>query len=120
MTTVSFFRASAWAVLAFIIFVTVSPIDLRPHTMTTVSIDRASAYACAAVLFVLAYPKQWKLAAVLLVFGAMGIELLQYLSPSRHPHLSDATVKSGGAAIGILIGHAINLWRRRVSSSFRS
>lgn len=102
----------AWLALALIVFVTVSPIGLRPHTITTVSIDRAGAFAVASLLFVLAYPKQWKLAAVLLIAGAMGMELLQYLSPTRHAHLADASVKAGGSAVGILCGYCLKSFRK--------
>jgi VanZ family protein len=71
------------------------------------------AYVLAAAVFVLAYPRQWKSVALLLILGAMGIELLQYLSPTRHAHLTDATVKAAGAACGVVVGWAINLLRSR-------
>ena len=92
MTTRTLFKAAAWLMLAGILFVTISPIGLRPSTITNVNIDRALAYALAACAFVLAYPRQWKIVAVLLLAGAGAMELLQYLSPSRHPQAADATV----------------------------
>lgn len=101
----------AWLLLAFILFVTVSPIELRPHTIETPDIDRAAAYLMAGLAFSLAYPKQWKLVAVLLIFGALAIEYLQYLSPTRHPRLHDASVKAMGAALGLLVGWVFNKWR---------
>jgi hypothetical protein len=101
----------AWLLLAFIVFVTVSPIELRPHTIETPDIDRASAYLAAGLAFALAYPKQWKMVAVLLILGAFAIEYLQYLSPTRHARLHDAGVKAAGSAIGLVAGWVFNKWR---------
>ncbi|WP_119943292.1 VanZ family protein [Neorhizobium sp. NCHU2750] len=102
------FRVLPWLALAAIIFVTVSPIRMRPHDFAAVDVDRAGAFGVMALLFVLAYPRQWMLCAALLILGAAGIELLQYLSPTRHARLEDAAVKAGGAAIGCLCGLIAN------------
>jgi hypothetical protein len=110
MMTSRFMRPLAWLLLAAIIFVTISPIGLRPHTMTSVNADRALAYAVTGFVFALGYPKQWKLVALLLFFGALAIEFLQYLSPTRHARLHDAVIKATGAMLGILTGRA-TYWR---------
>ncbi len=102
------FKFLPWLALAAIVFVTVSPIRMRPQDFASVDIDRAGAFAVMALLFVLAYPRQWLLCAILLIVGAGSIELLQVLSPSRHAHLDDAAVKAAGAAIGCLFGWTIN------------
>ncbi|MBX4999537.1 VanZ family protein [Rhizobium lentis] len=104
-------RPLAWLLLALILFVTVSPIGLRPDTITTVNTDRGVAYVLLGLAFALAYPKQWKLVAVLLIIGAVAIEYLQYLTPTRHPRLHDAGIKAMGAALGLLAGWVINKWR---------
>nr|WP_245433132.1 VanZ family protein [Rhizobium sp. L43] len=106
-----FARPLAWLLLAFILFVTVSPIGLRPETVTTVDTDRAGAYVLVGLAFALAYPKQWKLVAVLLIAGSIAIEYLQYFAPTRHPRLHDAGVKAMGAALGLLAGWVFNRWR---------
>ncbi|APO74540.1 VanZ-like protein [Rhizobium etli 8C-3] len=106
MITSRLTRPLAWLLLAAIIFVTISPIGLRPHTMTSVNADRGLAYAVTGFLFALGYPKQWKLVALLLIFGALAIEFLQYLSPTRHARLHDAVIKAAGAMLGILTGRA--------------
>ena len=111
MITFKLAKPLAWLLLAFILVVTISPIGLRPDTVTTVNTDRASAYVLLGLAFALAYPKQWKLVAVLLIVGAVGIEYLQYFSPTRHPRLHDAGIKAMGAAVGLLAGWVIN--RRR-------
>lgn len=105
--TSRFMRPLAWLLLAAIIFVTISPIGLRPHTMTNVNADRALAYAVTGFVFALGYPKQWKLVALLLIFGTLAIEFLQYLSPTRHARLHDAVIKAAGAMLGILAGSAV-------------
>ncbi len=107
MMTSRLLRPLAWLLLAAIIFVTVSPIDLRPHTITTVDGDRALAYVVAGFVFAIAYPRHWKLVALLLIFGALAIEFLQYLSPTRHARLHDVVVKAAGATLGILAGRAV-------------
>nr|WP_245441474.1 VanZ family protein [Rhizobium vallis] len=112
-----FARPLAWLLLAFIIFITVSPIGLRPETVTTVDTDRASAYVILGLAFALAYPKQWKTVAALLVVGAVAIEYLQYFAPTRHARLHDAGIKAMGAALGLLAGWVINRWRDTKASN---
>ncbi len=113
MMTRILLKGAAWSVLASILFSTVSPIDLRPHTLTTVNIDRAGAYALAGLVFVLAYPRHWKSIGILLVAGALGFEFLQEFSPTRHARLHDAIVKGGGAIAGVAMGYAFNRIRAR-------
>lgn len=101
----------AWAALAFVIFATVSPIELRPHDVLPVNLDRALAFAVLCALFVMAYPRHFMLVAAIIIVGAFAIEFLQYLEPSRHPRLHDAIIKAVGAAIGMLGGWLINRYR---------
>lgn len=108
MTADKLSKPIAWLLLAAIIFVTVSPIGLRPHTITSVNIDRALAYLVVGLAFALAYPRHWIMVAVLLIAGALFIEYLQYLSPTRHARLQDAGVKAVGGTIGVLAGSIFN------------
>jgi VanZ family protein len=101
-------QLAAWTALLAIIFVTVSPIGLRPHDLLPVNVDRALAFTGMAALFVLAYPRHWIWVGFALVIGAGAIELLQELSPTRHAHIDDAMVKAAGASIGIVIGWVVN------------
>ena len=117
MTILKFAKPLAWLLLAFILFVTISPIGLRPETVTTVNTDRASAYVLLGLAFALAYPKQWKTVAVLVIIGAVAIEYLQYLVPTRHARLHDAGIKAMGAAIGLVAGWVINRWRDAKASN---
>lgn len=97
-------RFSAWAVLAVTLFVTLSPIGLRPHDILPVNVDRALAFALMGILFVTAYPRQWPWVALLVVVGAGAIELLQVLAPTRHAHVNDALVKGLGGIAGVFAG----------------
>lgn len=95
-----FFTTLAWAALAFIVFVTLSPINLRPH-FEHVSIERAGAFGVVGLLFGLAYPKRPWLVLSLIVGAAFMLEALQHLTPDRHGHLSDAMVKFVGGVVGV-------------------
>ena len=89
---------------------------MRPQTSTTVGFDRAAAFAVCSAAFVLAYPRYWIAIIFLAVLGAMGLETLQYLSPTRHPHISDAVVKAVGAVGGAVAGHLVFRLKTRPAS----
>lgn len=101
-------RILAWTLLFTIFVVTISPIGLRPHTITTVNLDRGAAFAVVSMLFVLAYPDRWKRIALLLVTGAALFEIAQLISPTRHAHVEDALVKSLGVLIGVAAGYVLS------------
>ena len=111
MMTQKIARTAAWSCLAFIIFVTVSPIGLRPHDVLPVDADRALAFALMAMLFVIAYPRKILLCGLLVVLGAGAIEFLQLLSPTRHAHFDDAAIKAAGAFFGVFLGWAFHYVR---------
>lgn len=94
------FTVAAWAILAFIIFVTLSPIGLRPH-FEDVSVERFGAFSFVGLLFGLAYPKRLWLVLSLVVGTAFSLEALQHLTPDRHGHVSDAVVKFVGGVVGV-------------------
>ena len=117
MMTNRFPKYIAWSVLLLIVIVTVCPIGLRPHTLTTVGIDRAAAFAVCSAAFVLAYPRYWLAIIVAGVAAAFGIEALQFLSPTRHPHMTDAVVKGAGAIAGGLATFSWLQFRMRLTAS---
>lgn len=108
MLTQTIARLAAWACLAFIIFVTVGPIGLRPADLLPVNWDRALAFALMGALFVVAYPGYAFSCGTLIIAAAGAFELLQLLSPSRHAHFDDAVVKAAGAVLGLLTGWTVN------------
>jgi len=100
-------RWLAWPLLVAIIFVTVSPIGLRPVTPAPADLERFVAYAALGGVFCLGYPKHRLLALVSLVALAGALEALQHLVPTRHGRISDAAVKALGAATGILVAQRL-------------
>ncbi|MDQ0321975.1 VanZ family protein [Pararhizobium capsulatum DSM 1112] len=111
--TKSFFKIFSWLLIAAVVFVTISPIGLRPHTLITVSFDRALAFALIGCAFALGYPNRWLSLCVFLIVAAFGIEVMQYWAPTRHPHFADASVKAAGAIFGMVIGKAALIIRRQ-------
>ncbi|MCW0980567.1 antibiotic resistance protein VanZ [Agrobacterium sp. BT-220-3] len=107
----------AWSVFLLILIVTVCPIGFRPHTLTTVGTDRAAAFAFCSAAFVLAYPRYWLAVVVAGVVAAFGIEALQFLSPTRHPHMTDAAVKGAGAIAGGLAAFSWLQFKARLTAS---
>lgn len=105
-------KVLAWTSLAFIVFVTLSPIGLRPH-FAPVTVERFGAFAMAGLLFGLAYPRHFWLVATLVLGAAVVLELMQHLTPDRHGEESDAAVKFAGGLFGL--GAALLLNRMSVA-----
>jgi VanZ family protein len=104
----------AWIALLFIVYATLSPLDLRPH-FANVSIERFGAFAVAGLLFGLAYPRHVWLVLVVVVGSAIGLEVLQRMTPDRHGEFRDAAVKFAGGVVGIGLSAAVNRAFRRNS-----
>jgi hypothetical protein len=100
----------AWATLAFICFVTLSPISLRPKT-GEVGLERFAAFALLGVLFASAYPRHFLRLILFLVFVVFGLEAFQLLTPDRHGHLLDAIEKAAGALGGACFVRLIQIFR---------
>ena len=107
-------RWIAWPLLAAIIFVTLSPIGLRPVTPAPANLERFVAYAALAGVFCLGYPKDRLLALLSLVAFAGVLEALQHLVPTRHGRISDAAVKMMGAAAGVFLAERLATWHPRL------
>ena len=101
----TFFRIMAWLVVAALVFVTLSPIELRP-SVAPANVERALAYCALGMVFALAYPRRWLLVLVGVVALAATLELGQELTLTRHGRVSDFVVKGGAATIGTLLAIA--------------
>jgi VanZ family protein len=101
MNITRFAAISAWILLAFVIFSTVSPIGMRPHDFLPVQVDRALAFFLLSAAFILGYPKHWVIIGAACIASAFAIEALQFLSATRHPQILDASAKAVGAALGV-------------------
>jgi VanZ family protein len=113
MTIRRFALFAAWTGLVLIVFVTVSPISVRPSTVTSTDLDRAFAFCVMSALFVVAYPRRLLALTIALFLGAFLIELTQFASMTRHPQMHDAVVKALGVLVGVTGGMLVNLALRR-------
>jgi VanZ family protein len=105
----------AWSTLLAIAFATLSPIGLRPH-VGNVSGERFWAFAAVALLFGVAYPRHLWLVTILVGGTAVGLEVLQHLTPDRHGRIPDALVKLAGALSGAGLAYAVSGMSRKLSS----
>jgi VanZ family protein len=103
---------AAWALLAFIVYATISPIQDRPRLPTSVSLERFGAFLVLGALFCLAYPRQAVLVCLIVIGSAMLLEFAQLLTPDRHGRIHDAIEKMAGGAVGIVAGKAILRFER--------
>jgi hypothetical protein len=95
--------AVAWLALAFIAFVTLSPIGVRP-SVASPHLEHFAAFALTGLALALAYPNRILLVVCIVAGAAFGLETLQLLTPDRHARAADALVKSLGGISGICAG----------------
>jgi hypothetical protein len=94
---------AAWTAIALIVFVTISPLEMRPVVAADPDIERFGAFAVLGVLFGLAYPRRLVIDASFVVLAAGVLEAIQLVTRDRHGHLADAFVKAAGGAFGVAI-----------------
>jgi len=103
-------RVTAWLLFVAIVFVTLSPIGLRPVTGEPPNLERAVAFAVFGAVFAIAYPRRLPLVIGLVVAAAIGLELLQMLAATRHARMPDMGFKLLGGGIGVAIGAMLTRW----------
>jgi len=103
--------AIGWLMLAFIVFVTLSPIGFRPSTGSP-HLEHFAAFALVGLAFALAYPNRVMLVVAIVVGAALGLEALQLLTPDRHGRATDALVKALGGISGISVGQMVSFLLR--------
>jgi VanZ family protein len=101
-----FVTVAAWALLAFISYATVSPINDRPTLHTSISLEHMAAFAVIGLLFCLTYPRHVALVCLIVFGSAVLLEFVQLLTPDRHGRLQDAIEKISGGVVGIVAGRA--------------
>jgi len=104
MSIQTILRVTAWLLFAAIVFATLSPLDLRPHSALPVNLERILPYIAAGFLFALAYRRHILAAAAFVIIAAIVLEVLQNVLPDRHGRETDAVVKVAGAIIGLTAG----------------
>jgi VanZ family protein len=108
-------RVLAWLLLAGLIFVTLSPINLRPVSPLPTQLERAIALAIVGFVFASAYPRHLWAVAFVVLGSTVLLEILQLVQPSRHGRAVDVAVKLAGGGFGLAAG-AILAWRTRHTS----
>jgi hypothetical protein len=106
-------KVLAWLLLAGLVFVTLSPISLRPSSPLPTGAERAVALMFVGFVFALAYPRRIVLVALVVLGSTVLLELLQLVSPSRHGRVIDVAVKLVGAGLGLALGWAATKLRER-------
>lgn len=96
-----FLRVLPWLTLAFIVFATLSSLDMRPRIGGAVHLERFGAFWLLGFLFAAVYPRRIAVVFLLVAAVAIGLEFSQFLSPTRHARLSDLAVKVAGATGGV-------------------
>jgi hypothetical protein len=96
----------AWASLAFVAFVTLSPIGLRPVVLQP-GYEHFLAFAIIGLLFGIAYPRHWLLIGLAVIGSAVALEFLQLIAPGRHARLLDLMQKIAGGFIGLTVATLI-------------
>jgi hypothetical protein len=100
-------RIAAWASLCFIAYATLSPLGDRPTLLMSSNVEHLAAFAVSGALFCLAYPRRTPSVLILVLGSAALLEVLQLLTPDRHPRILDAVQKIGGGISGVVVGRAI-------------
>jgi VanZ family protein len=98
---------AAWALLAFIAYTTISPIQDRPTLPTSTSFEHLAAFTVLGALFCLAYPRHIAPVCLIVLGSAVLLEIMQLLTPDRHGRIQDAIEKVTGGVAGIVAGRAI-------------
>ncbi|MGI3900823.1 MAG: hypothetical protein ACRYGP_31040 [Janthinobacterium lividum] len=100
-------RVLFWLALAYVAFVTLSPIADRPETPFGPNVERFGAFAFVSLSLMIGYPKHRLGWFIGLVTVAGVLEASQGLVDGRHGRLHDFVIKSAGAAAGALAALAI-------------
>ncbi|WP_292567310.1 hypothetical protein [Mesorhizobium sp.] len=99
-------RITALALLAIIIFATLSPIQMRPH-LAEANVERALAYVLLGFALAIGFPNRLYQVVIFVAVTAGMLELLQLIDPGRHARLIDALVKALAGVVGVVAGHLI-------------
>ena len=104
--------ATAWALLTFITFATLSPYSMRPELTETepnfiVLIERVGAFGMLGLIFLVSYPERLRTVCLIVFGGAVALELGQAILPDRHAGFTDVLEKIVGGGAGILLGVAL-------------
>lgn len=101
----------AWGALLAIAASTLAPIEFRPQSPFSANWERLLSFFAAGLLFTLAYPRRLLLVLVVVLGAAIGLEILQVFTSSRHGQVRDMTIKIMGGIGGVGGGAALLYFR---------
>jgi hypothetical protein len=101
---IRFSRTAALALLAIIVFATLSPIQMRPH-IADANLERGLAYVLLGLAIAIGFPKRLYQVAIFVICTAGVLEMLQIIDPGRHARFLDAFLKASAGIAGIALGH---------------
>ena len=105
--------AAAAVCLGLIIYATLAKLAGRPvlvghaEAYWVVVIERFSAYGLLGFLLSFLLPGRLSLACTLVIAVAVGLELLQALTPDRDPAFIDVLQKAAGGTVGVILAQTI-------------
>jgi len=106
-------RIIAWLLTAAVVFATLGPARLRPHSDLGQDGEHALAFVLVGLAFGLAYRRHRLLTAGIAVVLIGVLELLQLWMPGRHARLEDFIVDALAACAGIAVAAALDRLVRR-------
>ena len=103
---------TAWALLTFIAFASLSPYSLRPELTKTepglvVMLEHVGAFGLLGLLFFFSYPERTRNVCLVIFGSAIALELAQAFLPDRHARFVDALEKIVGGGAGVMLGVAL-------------
>ncbi len=110
-------RIIAWLLTAAVIFATLGPPSLRPHSSLGQDGEHALAFVLVGLAFGLAYTQHRLFTAGIAVVLIGVLELLQLWMPGRHARLEDFIVDALAACMGIVAAAMLDWTTQRMRRS---
>lgn len=90
-----------------LVYATLCPIDLRPHSGFSAGLERFCALALTGALFGFAYHHSLR-TIFFLTLSIGALEFAQNFTLTRHGHFLDFATKAFGAAMGVVVAIGLN------------
>lgn len=94
-------QVAGWVCLVVLAVLSLLPAEEMVRTGFSGRAEHAVAYAGTGLLLAVSYARPIRIAAALVVYAA-ALELLQNVSPGRHPAVGDWVASSTGSLIGVM------------------
>ena len=96
---------------AYGIYYKLAPYLMHPAMRTYAHFEHIIAFFLLGALFAFAYPRRPILVCCIVFGAALGLEILQTVTPDRHGTLIDALEKIAGGAAGIVLARIVRKLR---------